>query len=152
MCVYCYLKLVMDAKSLAKSKRAHTQHLNKKHHPKPTSKAASAGVGVGGSSSQKPNVKQFKGSKKLPSNWDRYEDEDDLDSEVSGQGSKTDVNLPKSKGADYGYLISEAKAQAESSYPSFDDVFSGVLLTCNLDCHDIKYNILYWFLSRLLYT
>lgn len=116
----------MDAKSLAKSKRAHTQHLNKKHHPKPTSKAASAGVGVGGSSSQKPNVKQFKGSKKLPSNWDRYEDEDDLDSQVAGEGSKsqvTDVVVPKSKGADYAYLISEAKAQAESSYPSFDDVF-----------------------------
>lgn len=117
----------MDAKSLAKSKRAHTQHLNKKHHPKPTSKAPSAGVGVGGTSSHKPNVKQFKGSKKLPSNWDRYEDEDDLDSQVAGQGSKsqeTDVILPKSKGADYAYLISEAKAQAESSYPSFDDVFS----------------------------
>ncbi|KAL8126791.1 hypothetical protein AgCh_013905 [Apium graveolens] len=114
----------MDAKSLAKSKRAHTQHLNKKHHPKPTSKAPSAGVAVGGSSSQKPNVKQFKGSKKLPSNWDRYEDEDDLDSEVSGKGSKSDVILPKSKGADYGYLISEAKAQADSSYPSFDDVLS----------------------------
>lgn len=124
----------MDAKSLAKSKRAHTQHLNKKHHPKPTSKAPSAGVGVGvgGSSSQKPNVKHFKGSKKLPSNWDRYEDEDDLDSEVSRQGSKTDVILPKSIGADYAYLISEAKAQAESTYPSFDDVFSGVLFTCKV--------------------
>lgn len=148
----------MDAKSLAKSKRAHTQHLNKKHHPKPTSKAPAAGVGVGGTSSQKPNVKQFKGSKKLPSNWDRYEDEDDLDLEVPLKGSTskvTDVILPKSKGSDYAYLISEAKAHAESSYtagglPSFDDVFSGVLVTLN--CYDIEYNFLYWFMSRLFYT
>ncbi|KAK1393335.1 Large tegument protein like [Heracleum sosnowskyi] len=137
----------MDAKFLAKSKRAHTQHLNKKHHPKPTSKAPSAGVGVGGTSSQKPNVKQFKGSKKLPSNWDRYEDEDDLDSQGMGQGSKSQVTdgvVPKSKGADYAYLISEAKAQAELSCPSFDDVFSdfrqevGSLLTVRGE------NILSW--------
>lgn len=126
----------MDTKSLAKSKRAHTQHHSKKHHPKQTSKAPSSGS-VGATSSQKQTGKQIRekprqGSNALPTNWDRYEDEYDSDLENPSEGSTshlTDVIVPKSKGADYGYLISEARSQAQTDYstesfPSFDDVFT----------------------------
>ncbi|XP_057461572.1 protein ECERIFERUM 16 isoform X1 [Actinidia eriantha] len=127
----------MDAKALAKSKRAHSQHLNKKHHPKPTSKAPLAGP-EGVSSGKKPSGKQdsektnrSQGSSALPSNWDRYEEEYDsgsLDPSLDNMSQATD-SVPKSKGADYGHLISEAKSQsptniATESFPSFDDVLT----------------------------
>lgn len=128
----------MDAKSLAKSKRAHTQHHNKKHHSKQKPKA-SPSVSVGPTTSQnKTGNQQLKvisqGSNALPSNWDRYEEEYDTDSENNpSQDSSsrvTDTILPKSKGADYAYLIAEAKSQPQTNYsvksfPSFDDVLTG---------------------------
>lgn len=121
----------MDVKSLAKSKRAHSQHHNKKHHPNQKSKAPSTGS-VGATSANKPPGKQIKekapqlqGSSALSSNWDRYEEESDV-----SLSQPTDVILPKSKGADYAYLISEAMAHSQTtssseSFPSFDDVFTG---------------------------
>ncbi|CAH1428913.1 unnamed protein product [Lactuca virosa] len=71
------------------------------------------------------------GSSSLPSNWDRYKDEDEDDiiteSQIHGQSSKqSNVVLSKSKGADYAYLISEAKSQnstrfSSEIFPSLDD-------------------------------
>ncbi|XAR49579.1 hypothetical protein NMG60_11032829 [Bertholletia excelsa] len=126
----------MDAKALAKSKRAHSLQHSKKHHSNPTSKAASASSG-GESSAKKPSRKQVQphhsqGSSALPTNWDRYEEEYGPDSEDPSQNKisqATDIVVPKSKGADYAYLISEAKSQTQThtsleSFPSFDDVLS----------------------------
>lgn len=129
----------MDTKALAKSKRAHSQHHSKKHHPNPTLKAALVGqVGASGAKKQsgkqvreKPN--ESKGFSALPSNWDRYEEEYDSGSEHPSHNimSQTTDFVPKSKGADYGYLISEAMSQSHTnissdseSFPSFGDVLT----------------------------
>lgn len=130
----------MDAKSLAKSKRAHSLHHSKKHQQHHSSKGASS-VPSAPTGDKKQSGKQVKekpvqghGSRGLPSNWDRYVEEGE---EEYGFGSEnmvpqdsvsmaaTDVVAPKSKGADYAYLISEAKAQSlysSQSVPLFDDV------------------------------
>lgn len=130
----------MDLKSLAKSKRAHSQHHSKKHHSKPiTVKAQTLGP-VGASTANKPSGKgigekphQSQRSKgALPSNRDRYEEDYDSDLDDQSKSSlnlKTDGFTPKSKGVDYKYLLSEAKLQSEAnisseSFPSFDDVLS----------------------------
>ncbi|CAI9263568.1 unnamed protein product [Lactuca saligna] len=126
----------MDTKSLAKSKRAHTQH-HKKHHHNQKAKATTTSTGAsitlkppGNVVKEQPRQSHF--SPSLPSNWDRYEDEDDpmTKSQIHGQSSQqSDIVLPKSKGADYAYLISEAKSQnstrfSSEIFPSFDDFVS----------------------------
>lgn len=129
----------MDAKALAKSKRAHSLHLNKKHNPHHASKASSAGSGASTTGDKKPTVKQVKEKpkSKLPSNWDRYEEEYDSDSEIAPQGGASkasDVVVPKSKGADYAYLLSEAQAHfqySSESIPLYDDVLDGNALSHN---------------------
>ncbi|KAL3333020.1 hypothetical protein AABB24_033205 [Solanum stoloniferum] len=108
----------MDAKALAKSKRAHSLHLNKKHNPHHASKGSSAVSGMS-AGDKKATVKQVKEKPKpkLPSNWDRYEEENS-DSETAtpaGTSHVSDVVEPKSKGADYAYLLSEAKDQLQYS-------------------------------------
>ncbi|XP_015081000.1 uncharacterized protein LOC107024525 [Solanum pennellii] len=108
----------MDAKALAKSKRAHSLHLNKKHNPHHASKGSSAVSGTS-AGDKKVTVKQVKEKPKpkLPSNWDRYEEENS-DSETAtpaGASNASDVVEPKSKGADYAYLLSEAKDQLQFS-------------------------------------
>lgn len=131
----------MDAKALAKSKRAHSQHHSKRPHSNQTSKAPSAGnVGAGNAKKQpgkqireKPH--QSMGLSRLPSNWDRYEEEFDSGSEdpsIYSTNQANDVIVPKSKGADYGELISEARSQSRSnpyfdSFASLDDVVPGML-------------------------
>lgn len=136
----------MDVKTLAKSKRAHTQHHSKKPHGLHTNqkpKAPSDGSNVAGNA-KKPLGKQVtekthrsQGASKLPSNWDRYEEEFEGPSASDGAGQPSDVILPKSKGADYRHLIAEAQSQSQSSlyldgFPSLDDVMPGVSL---LLCH-----------------
>ncbi|PIN03782.1 hypothetical protein CDL12_23689 [Handroanthus impetiginosus] len=121
----------MDMKALAKSKRAHSLHHSKKHQPHQASKSPTINPG-----DKKPTAKQAKekaphshGSRPLPSNWDRYDADLDLSSEdtaLASSSQPTEVVAPKSKGADYAYLISEAKAQSQSKYssdmlPSFND-------------------------------
>ncbi|EPS58931.1 hypothetical protein M569_15881 [Genlisea aurea] len=127
----------MDVKALAKSKRAHTlQHSRK--NPPPSSKKSSIGSEEkkktsGNQSKEKPP--QFQVSRHLPSNWDRYND-DDASGSVSEEAQTGSVQqslefvAPKSKGADYAYLLSEAKAQAQpqvhrttNAFPFSDDGF-----------------------------
>ncbi|KAL0362408.1 UNVERIFIED_CONTAM: hypothetical protein Scaly_1196000 [Sesamum calycinum] len=122
----------MDMKALAKSKRAHSLHHSKKHHPNPVLKAPSSSSGdkkpVGKQAKEKPA--QSHGARPLPSNWDRYNEDFNLGSEDTAQTSSsqpTELVMPKSKGADYGHLISEATAQSQANYSSdvlslFDDV------------------------------
>ncbi|KAF3782833.1 hypothetical protein EJ110_NYTH22982 [Nymphaea thermarum] len=62
----------------------------------------------------------------LPSNWDQHEEEgDEMDEYGSGnpfsQTPKQEIVVPKSKGADYSYLISEAQSQPRG-VPSFHEV------------------------------
>ncbi|KAK6134745.1 hypothetical protein DH2020_031521 [Rehmannia glutinosa] len=123
----------MDVKALAKSKRAHSNHHSKKHNPHQASKAISIA-----SDSKKPTGKQAKGkppqshvSKPLPSNWERYDENLDLISEEAQPSSSqpTEFVVPKSKGADYAHIISEAKDQSRANYssdvfPLFDDVIN----------------------------
>ncbi|XP_041990944.1 uncharacterized protein LOC121742003 [Salvia splendens] len=132
----------MDSKALAKSKRAHSLHHKKKHHSHHGSKVPSPSVGPDPAkqASERPQksqgqqtkerTPQHQGSRALPSNWNRYDDDDDFDS-ASGNaqassGQLTEFVMPKSKGADYAHMISEAKAQSQPHYssddlPLFDD-------------------------------
>ncbi|KAL6535822.1 hypothetical protein OROHE_012666 [Orobanche hederae] len=114
----------MDVKALAKSKRAHSNHHSKKHHPHQASKAAAPSIAL---DNKKPTGKQAKGklpqphvTKPLPSNWERYNENLDLDSEEAQPSSShpTEFVVPKSKGADYAHLISDAKDQFRSNYSS----------------------------------
>lgn len=145
----------MDTKALAKSKRAHSQHHSKKHHPNVKSKAPSVGASSGKIPSgqqvtEKPH--QPHGSSKLPSNWDRYEEEYDSGSENpshNNMSQATDVVMPKSKGADYGHLISEAKSQSltdisSEGFPSFDDVLTGKSLVLVILCLYQLYHFFYF--------
>ncbi|CAK9182680.1 unnamed protein product [Ilex paraguariensis] len=68
----------MDAKALAKSKRAHSQHHTKKHIPHQASKAPSTRtIGAASPSAKQVRVKSDRSqcSSLLHSNWDRYEEE-----------------------------------------------------------------------------
>lgn len=137
----------MDAKALAKSKRAHSLHHKKKHPTHQGLKAPSAGSdekkAAGKQEKERPQkshgqqtkerIPHNQSSKTLPSNWDRYDEELDLASEEAHASSSqpTESVVPKSKGADYAYLISEAKAQSQLQYsdssdvlPLFDDFIS----------------------------
>ncbi|CAI9089305.1 OLC1v1023863C1 [Oldenlandia corymbosa var. corymbosa] len=129
----------MDAKALAKSKRAHSLHHSKKYQPNPTSRASTSSVTA--TSGKKATSKQEKdksnrshGSKDLPSNWDRYREEFDSGFEetppVTNHNQACDAVAPKSKGADYAYLLNEAKTQSQTNATSnslslYDDVFTG---------------------------
>ena len=130
----------MDVKALAKSKRNHTQHHSKKsphsHKPKAPTSSSSSSVGPNDAAKNNPLGKQQVSQKKkshrsaLPSNWDRYEDEEEELDSGSGIASKTvDVVLPKSKGADFRHLVAEAQSLAETSlegFPAFNDLLPGM--------------------------
>ncbi|EFH39866.1 predicted protein [Arabidopsis lyrata subsp. lyrata] len=117
----------MDSKSLAKSKRAHTQHHSKKSHSVHKPK----GPGVSEKNPEKLQGTQTKSPVQsrrvsaLPSNWDRYDDELDA-AEDSSISQPSDVILPKSKGADYLHLISEAQAVSHSKIENNLDCLSSL--------------------------
>ncbi|CAE6221387.1 unnamed protein product [Arabidopsis arenosa] len=117
----------MDSKSLAKSKRAHTQHHSKKSHSVHKPK----GPGVSEKNPEKLQGTQTKSPVQsrrvsaLPSNWDRYDDELDA-AEDSSISRPSDVILPKSKGADYVHLISEAQAESHSKIENNLDCLSSL--------------------------
>ncbi|KAL8138179.1 hypothetical protein V2J09_004180 [Rumex salicifolius] len=126
----------MDVKAMARSKRSHTIH----HQPRKPHRPATQSTASSSSSSKDPKVLNKEGEKKrsnlgnsLPSNLDRYYDSDEeeglfgSDSESAGgpisDAAKTDVVKPKSKGADFGFLISEALSQSPANFTeSFDSV------------------------------
>lgn len=139
----------MDAKALSKSKRAHSQHHSKRSHSNQTSKAPPVGNVGAGNTNKEPGKQtrekphQSMGLSRLPSNWDRYEDEFDSGSEdPSRTNPANDAILRKSKGADYGELLSEAKSLSQSnpyldSFASLDNVVPGMLFClsgCLLNC------------------
>ncbi|XP_038887536.1 uncharacterized protein LOC120077652 [Benincasa hispida] len=108
----------MDAKALAKSKRAHSQHHTKKSHSNHKHKSSPNESKISLPHPSKDGNLLSQAAPKLPSNWDRY-----------GEATAPipDVILPKTKGADYRHLIAEARSQMQSStsmdvFPSLDDV------------------------------
>ncbi|KAL1363101.1 protein ECERIFERUM 16 isoform X2 [Arachis hypogaea] len=139
----------MDVKSLAKSKRAHTQHHTKKPHhkhktptPSQSSPSSSSDVSNDVIGSRKKQLNQkgttvnrnssSRASSTLPNNWDRYYDEDEEIDSVIAEGATKVPNdgavLPKSKGADFRHLVDEARSQADASLeglPSLDDTLPG---------------------------
>ncbi|CAM0953887.1 unnamed protein product [Alopecurus aequalis] len=98
----------MDPKAAARSKRSHTVHGRRTHQTPAAAaahkqkRAAAAGAGGGGSSSSAP-----RSIRNLPSNWDRYEDEPEEDAPAEWTGEVA----PRSKGADFGFLLEQARAQ-----------------------------------------
>ncbi|KAJ1384454.1 hypothetical protein SESBI_42521 [Sesbania bispinosa] len=121
----------MDVKALAKSKRSHTQHHSKKshgnhhsHNLKAPSPSPSEPLGKQQGIEKKTHRSRSQGSSSLPTNWDRYEEEEELDSPETA--SKTvDVVMPKSKGADFRHLLAEAQSHAEKTleaFPSLDEL------------------------------
>ncbi|XP_045824287.1 uncharacterized protein LOC123916787 [Trifolium pratense] len=132
----------MDVKALAKSKRDHTRHLNKKHHGNHKLKTQSQSSFSSSIPNQNDAVKEpfgkqqvienktnrskfHGGSSALPGNWDRYEEEEEeaeFDS-VPQSGSKTlDVVVPKSKGADFRHLVAEAQSYADKTLDDFNEL------------------------------
>ncbi|GMI88562.1 ECERIFERUM 16, r RST1 interacting protein [Hibiscus trionum] len=123
---------MMDAKALAKSKRAHSQHHSKKPHKPPSSTAVNEP-----SNSKKQTFKQIREKahqaeriSALPSNWNRYAEEFDSGSEDLSQAPGSIV--PKSKGADFRHLVAEAQSQSQShsnhysnTLSSLDDIIPG---------------------------
>ncbi|GAB2233899.1 hypothetical protein Droror1_Dr00003129 [Drosera rotundifolia] len=106
----------MDTKSMAKSKRSYTQHHQPKkphqHGPKTLTTAPNPST-----ADPKSAEKKREDRVKLPSNWDRYkevEEEEKVGPGSSGVESsrRSDVVSVKSKGADYGALVAEAKEKA----------------------------------------
>ncbi|KAK9131910.1 hypothetical protein Scep_011438 [Stephania cephalantha] len=120
----------MDTKSLAKSKRAHSQHHHSRKPRQQTSKSKSSHFHGSSFSSS---------SSTMPSNWDRYEEETEEPGlgDRAGRRASEQVVAPKSKGADFRHLISEAQSQLQSRsqsggaserlscYGSFDDDLPG---------------------------
>ncbi|KAG6531148.1 uncharacterized protein LOC122048389 [Zingiber officinale] len=104
----------MDPKASAKSKRSHTQH-GRASHPSPSaiaqrkkqSKEKKLEQSAGGGDGELKRTRR----PSLPSNWDRYDDEDEVVESV-GNPSATEV-APKSKGADFGYLLEQARSQQQ---------------------------------------
>ncbi|GAB2274762.1 hypothetical protein Dimus_009535 [Dionaea muscipula] len=139
----------MDAKAMAKSKRSHTkQHQPKKPHHRPKTLSTPNSSSSSSTSSTDPKMVKVEAREKkrptqssLPSNWDRYDEvpderegggggglfgsdsEDPSLSRPSSSKTETDVVKPRSKGADYGYLVSEAKSRLllPNRSPNFDD-------------------------------
>lgn len=114
----------MDPKATAKSKRSHTQH-GRKNHPPPAAQK-----------NKKQPAPQTRPHPPLPSNWNRYEDATGGSAESDGAERNPDATAagegeedlaPRSKGADFGYLVEQARSNPQdfkysSTSSSFDDL------------------------------
>lgn len=114
---------------MAKSKRAHSRHQANKSYPKPAAAILNTPGNLKHHSRKNVVDKPSQSCSELPLNSDPYLDEDDDlgTMDVASLHLATDVVKPKSKGADYRYLISEARSQIHSTncmdvYSSLDDI------------------------------
>ncbi|GJM89747.1 hypothetical protein PR202_ga05964 [Eleusine coracana subsp. coracana] len=92
----------MDPKAAAKSKRSHTVH-GRRAHQTPAAAAAHKQKRAAAASSA-PRRRD------LPSNWDRYDAEGEAD-EPAAAAEWTGEVAPRSKGADFRFLLEQARAQ-----------------------------------------
>ncbi|CAL4894856.1 unnamed protein product [Urochloa decumbens] len=93
----------MDPKAAAKSKRSHTVH-GRRAHQTPAAAAAHRQKRAAAATSSGPR------SRNLPSNWDRYDDEGEAEDPAAAAEWTGEV-APRSKGADFGFLLEQARAQ-----------------------------------------
>lgn len=93
----------MDPKASAKSKRNHSSH-GRRNHPTPSAVARKKQPTAGDEPPRRPQAPA------LPSNWDRYDSGDEEEATANLAGADVGIT-PKSKGADFGYLIEQARAQ-----------------------------------------
>ncbi|XP_074276089.1 protein ECERIFERUM 16 [Silene latifolia] len=114
----------MDVKSMAKSKRSHTQHNQprKPHHPPKLTPSTNNSSNLNKENKEKIKVVDKKAS--LPSNWDRYDD--NIVEEEEQEEIPIDDIKPKSKGADFRYLIAQAKESKQLFSPSFGHTLDGL--------------------------
>lgn len=94
----------MDPKAAAKSKRSHTVHGRRTHQTPAAAAAHRQKRAAASSSSSAPR------SRNLPSNWDRYDAEAETDDPASAAEWTGEVP-PRSKGADFAFLLEQARAQ-----------------------------------------
>ncbi|XP_006852570.2 uncharacterized protein LOC18442285 isoform X1 [Amborella trichopoda] len=107
----------MNVKSSAKSKRAHSLHGRRTHNPSPKPSP---------STKKQSDQTLTRHDSRLPSNWDRYDDIDFSGAQPEDPNQEN-VNVgPKSKGADYAYLLSLAKSESLSLL-SFDSVIPDLI-------------------------
>uniref|UniRef100_A0A0D9WJR4 Uncharacterized protein n=1 Tax=Leersia perrieri TaxID=77586 RepID=A0A0D9WJR4_9ORYZ len=95
----------MDPKAAAKAKRSHTVR-GRRAHQTPAAAAAHR-------QKRAESAASVPRSRDLPSNWDRYADavEADAPSESTGEVA------PRSKGADFAFLLEQARAQPRDAAP-----------------------------------
>jgi hypothetical protein len=98
----------MDPKAAAKSKRSHTVR-GRRVHQTPAAAAAhrqkrATAAAAAAATSSGPR------SRNLPSNWDRYDAEGEAEDSAAA-GEWTGEVAPRSKGADFGFLLEQARAQ-----------------------------------------
>ncbi|PKA49651.1 hypothetical protein AXF42_Ash004192 [Apostasia shenzhenica] len=103
---------MMDPKASAKAKRSHTQKGRRNNlSPAAIAQKKKATQAV---SEEKVRRSHFHA---LPSNWDRYDSGEDEPETAAGKipaDGEGEVEVaPKSKGADYGYLIEQAQSQQQ---------------------------------------
>ncbi|KAG0458124.1 hypothetical protein HPP92_023281 [Vanilla planifolia] len=127
----------MDPKALAKAKRSHSQH-GRRNHPTPSAVAQKKKAAQAESEDKVQRLRFHE----LPSNWGRYDGgEEEAESSSSTASAEGEV-VRKSKGADFSYLIEQARSKqdenrnlaAPKSSSLFEDIpldfMQGVSSTC----------------------
>ncbi|TKW25880.1 hypothetical protein SEVIR_3G148600v4 [Setaria viridis] len=94
----------MDPKAAAKSKRSHTVHGRRAHQTPAAAAAHRQKRAAAAATSSGPR------SRNLPSNWDRYDAEGEAEDPAPAAEWTGEV-APRSKGADFGFLLEQARAQ-----------------------------------------
>jgi len=95
----------MDPKAAAKSKRSHTVH-GRRVHQTPAAAAAHRQKRAAAAAATLSGPR----SRNLHSNWDRYDAEGEAE-DSAAVGEWTGEVAPRSKGADFGFLLEQARAQ-----------------------------------------
>ncbi|KAI0522966.1 hypothetical protein KFK09_005355 [Dendrobium nobile] len=103
---------MMDPKASAKAKRSYSQQGRRKH-PSPAAIAQKKKAAQVGSEAKV----QRERSHDLPSNLDRYDEGEDEAESSSGTALEEGGIPPKSKGADFVYLIEQARSQQHELGP-----------------------------------
>lgn len=118
----------MDPKASAKAKRSYSQQ-GRRNHPSPAATAQKKKAAQLGSEGKAQRAH----SRGLPSNLDRYDDGEDKAESSSGTTLGDGEIAPKSKGADFAYLIEQARSQQREDRTSpvpeslsfFDELATG---------------------------
>ncbi|WVZ99597.1 hypothetical protein U9M48_044867 [Paspalum notatum var. saurae] len=117
----------MDPKAAAKSKRSHTVQ-GRRAHQTPAAAAAHRQKRAAAAAATSSGPR----SRNLPSNWDRYEAEGEPEDPAPAAEWTGEV-APRSKGADFGFLLEQARAQPREARD---------LSTPWLPSHDLQFDFM----------